>query len=519
MVTFRTEDFWQNIGGSAYQWSRDIRDAVLTNACQLWFDYPKWVVLDNPINAFTRGYLNSACSFVNLVPPAPQVPFTGGQCTTQYIVEATIENANTQGGIACQAIRNLTTAGQVVNVPGPVKGLKEVQVGSSTILYAVGTAVNGSDVLRTIGVPGVAQDTFIQPSCGNYGASNSVAYALPGTAQITNIIRIDGQPDNCGDPPPEYPDITPTSQDLSTTIIINNNDGVATTHNLVYNQIAPNYNFPMGFKLDGINITLDIGGITIHGAPQITSPTSNNDNIPPPGSDGGNDGVGGNNDTVYPDQQYPTLPELVTPETVETAIEYLLCTEGVLETINLTIQQTTSINPLATSILAILINIVQEICEGMEATGLVGLPEYYGLKPGTERPAIVFLWKEVIGNTIQPSTYSSTVHNPSAAAINAINTIIVPDKTIGEYMTSVTLLDGSRIRATGNTQGNADSSFFFLLNQVDGAFKQPDINDRITRSQNTRLQTKTLKCRQIEYYPDGKDANTSPSVRRIISIT
>ena len=181
------------------------------------------------------------------------------------------------------------------------------------------------------------------------------------------------------------------------------------------------------------------------------------------------------------------------------------------------VQQTTSISPLATAILSILINIVQEICEAGEE-GLVGLPEYYGIRPGAERPAIVYIWKEVIGGVIQPSTYSSTVQNPSTNAINAIDTITVPDKTIGEYMTSVTLTDGSRIRATGDTPTNADTNFFFLLNQVDSAFKQMDINDRITRSENSRLQTKTLKCRQIEYYPNGKDANTSPSVRRKISI-
>ena len=519
MVTYRTSEFFTNLGSSTYGWDEQLRDEIAGFACSLWQQFPSFFSTGDPINSFARGYMNAMCSTQQTPPPPPQSDFTGGQCDAPYHVEVEIDNANTGGAFSCGATRLINTQSTGATVPGPIVGVVDIDLGFGLVVRVQGTSATGTPVYRRLGVPGVGQETSVRSSCGNYSGSDSNAFALPGSARIVNVIRTDGMPDNCGNPPEKYPDVIPTSQDLSTTINITNNDGIGQQFNLVYNQITNGYNFPMGFKLNGVNITLDIEGITIHGAPQNTAPTSGND-VPPPGSDGGNDGVGGNNDTVFPDQEYPTLPEFVIPETVETAIEYVLCTEGVLETINLVIQQTTSISPIITSILAILINIVQEICEaGEEVTALVGIPEYNILRPGIERPAIVYLWKEVIGNVIQASTYSSTVQNPSAAAVAAINTIAVPDKTIGTFMTSVTLNDGSRIRATGDTQANADINFTFLLDQVDNSFKQPDIANRITRSQNTRLDIKTLKCRQIEYYPNGKNANTSPSVRRVIPIT
>lgn len=520
MVTFRTEDFWESKGNAAFQWSEDVRDGVLNFACQLWEDYPKWVLIENPLNSFVRGYLNASCAARGNLPAAPESPFVGGQCDTDYHVVGTYQNANTGASWACEELLVFDTRLNGAIVRGRVVGLGTRPFGAGEVL-TIRYIDKNTGLAQETTPGGNISGNFVntEEQCSNITADTQQNYMIAGSGKITQIIRIDGLPDDCPSLPPEYPDVTPTSQDLSTTIIINNNDGLSTTHNLVYNQITANYNFPMGFKLDGVNITFDIEGITIHGAPQITSPNSDNETPPPPGTDGGTDGVGGNNDTVYPEQQYPKLPELVTPETVLTPIQYILCTEGALETVNLIIKQSTSINPLVTEILNILINIVQEICEAGEAEGLVGIPEYYGIRPGAERPAIVYLWKEVVGSTIQASTYSSTVQNPSAAAISAIDTVVVPDKTIGTYMTSVTLTDGSRIRATGNTISNADTNFFFLLDQVDAAFKQSDINDRITRSENTRLEVKTLKCRQIEYYPNGKDANTAPSTRRVIDIT
>ena len=256
MVTFRTEDFWTNIGGTAYEWNRNIRDAIATYGCELWNNYPKWTTLDNPLNAFVRGYLNAACAPIGLDVPAPEVPFVGGQCDTAYHVTGKYKNANTGGAFGCEeelvfstTLNNAPTSGRVTRV-----GTRPF--GNDTVLaiYYFSTS-NNMELNTTPGGNISGNPVFVRPACANITPNNQGNYMIAGSAYIESVTRVDGQPDNCGSLPVEYPDVTPTSQDLTKTIIINNNDGLSTTHNLVYNQIAPNYNFPFGFKLDGVNAT------------------------------------------------------------------------------------------------------------------------------------------------------------------------------------------------------------------------------------------------------------------------
>lgn len=522
MPTYPPSTFFETPTNPAEQFGANVRDAVLNFACDLWNNYPGWITDNNALTSnYTRGYMNTVCQTPVKVPPAPQTPFTGGQCFTLYHVEGMYEEANTSNNTyACRELREFNTQSWAPGgVQGKILGVQGIPAGGGAVILGLvrQNPDNSTDFVR-VGNPGVGQPIPVVNECKVWAASTAVGRSFDGNGFITNIIRVDGMPDDCGNPPIEYPDATPTFNDLHTTIVIVNPDGVNNTFNLDFNQVVIGQNFPMGFKLQGINITLDLSGLTIHGNPNTTAP-SNNTPPPPPGSDGGTDGIGNDNDTVFPDITYPKLPEFVTPETFLETFEQALCTEGVLEITTLTIQTIIGSNPVSIVLAQMLINILQELCGMEETEALVGIPEYNILRPGAEREAIVYLWKEVIGTTIQASTYSSTVQNPSAAAVAAINTVTVPDKTIGTFMTSVVLNDGSRIRATGDTQANADINFNFLLDQVDSAFKQPDIANRITQSQNSRLDVKTLKCRQIEYYPHGKSANVQPSIRRVIDIT
>ena len=521
MPTFPTASFYSTADNPTNEFGFNLRDKIVDAACTIWKNYPAWVTQNKNLpGSLIRGHMNSICNTGVGIPPSPQAPFTGGQCTNlRYHVEGFYEEANTGAAFNCRDERPFNTQSLTPQgVFGRIISVGIIPFGSGTALGLTRQNADNSLAYSRVGNPGVGQTIGIREVCANYKGNDSPGLSYQGNAYITNVTVVGGDPDVCGDPDIEYPDVTPSFNDLHTTIVINNNDGVDTTFNLDFNQVVIGQNFPMGFKLNGINVTLDLSGLTIHGNPNITSP-SNNDAPPPPGSDGGQDGIGNQNDTTFPDTIYPELPEFVTPETVLESFERALCTEGVLEITTLTIQTIIGSNPVSVILAQMLINILQELC-GMEGgDALVGIPEYNILRPGAERPAIVYLWKEVINNTIQRSTYSSTVQNPSASAVANINTITVPDKTIGTYMTTVGLIDGSRIKASGDTQANADTNFFFLLDQVDSSFKQPNINDRITRSQNTRLEVKTLKCRQIEYYPNGKSANTSPIVRRVIDIT
>lgn len=521
MPTFPTGTFFSTADNPTNEFGFNLRDKIVDFACTIWKNYPGWVTQGKNLpGSFIRGHMNSVCNSGVGIPPAPQSPFTGGQCTdVLYHVEGFYEEANTGGAFNCRDIRPFhTQSSSPQGVFGKIISVGIIPFGGGTALGLTRQNANNSLGYVRVGNPGVGQAIGIRETCANYKNNDSPGLSYRGNAYITNVIPVGGVPDICGDPDIQYPDATPTFNDLHTTIVIVNNDGVDTTFNLDFNQVVIGQNFPMGFKLNGINVTLDFSGLTIHGNPQITSPSGNNP-PPPPGSDGGQDGIGNDNNFIFPNTIFPQLPEFVNPETITETFEQALCTEGLLEITTLTIQTIAGSNPTSIIIAQMLINILQELCGAEGAEALVGIPEYNILRPGIERPAIVYIWKEVINNRIQRSTYSSTVQHPSTSAVANINTIAVPDKTIGTYMTTVVLADGSRIKASGDTQANADTNFFFLLDQVSSSFKQIDINDRITRSQNTRLEVKTLKCRQIEYYPNGKNANTNPTTRRIIDIT
>jgi hypothetical protein len=241
--------------------------------------------------------------------------------------------------------------------------------------------------------------------------------------------RTDGQPDDCGNPPVAYPSPPPASNDLRTTILINNVDGLVHNYEIVYNQLSITNNFPMGFKVNGVNVTLDFSGLTIHGDTSYTSFNFGN-TVEIPGHDGGDDGVGGEYTVELPSQDWIAVPDLTNPVQADELITTVLCSDGVIETIEETVRLLPGVSVPIKVLLSMVANIVQEICDTDDTAATVGLPEYYSLLPGAGRAAVVYLFKEVIGDNWGSSTYSTTVSVPSAAAIAEIDTVVVPDKTM-----------------------------------------------------------------------------------------
>lgn len=509
-IRFPLTEFFEQSGNSAAIFNEELRDKTVSFACSLWANYPAFITNGtNPGSSFARGFMNQACSMIQPPVNAPFLPFVGGQCLTNYWWDVVF--------VASRPVPSMN-----INIGDEIQGRSRIaipgKVDSTRFLP-------GEDIRPYIGLAtsnGVEGNNITFDSNGI-----GIEYANPSTEPLEinvipvnqvvsqEFVRVDGLPDDCGNVPSNYPVNPPTSQDLITNITITNLDGVDNVYEIVYNKISNQYNFPMGFKINGVNAVLDLSGLTIYGAPEVIQPTSGND-VPPPGSDGGDDGAGGENDKTYPDTEYPVLPDLDVPTVIDKAIEYVVCNDGVIEAVTDTLKLVTATVPYANLVIDILSGVVTDVCalEDVEAT--VGLPEYYGLRPGADRPAIVYIYKEFVGDVWQKSTYSSTVSNPSATAIAEINTIDVDDKTMGTIVYSLGLLDGSRIKTSGDTEVSAQANFNFLLGQVTSSLVPANVVDNIVISEYPRLQVKTVKCRQIEYYPSGKSAGVSPLVRRVI---
>lgn len=188
-------------------------------------------------------------------PPDPSPGFTGGQCDTRYDVYVRYQLQV----IATGAIVETDNPDVVVN--GSVKGLRLVQESPSIQrLYVVGGLA---------GNPGAESLT----ACG----VNSTDSLRIVNYQILNVVRVDGNPDNCGNAPSPIPPYTPGSNVYNTSVTYNSGGtSVTVPVGLVFGYANVNLNgyltipvkvsvnlepqFVANFNLSTGDITFDFGG-------------------------------------------------------------------------------------------------------------------------------------------------------------------------------------------------------------------------------------------------------------------
>jgi hypothetical protein len=509
---YDTSTFFESSGSASAQFGEALRDGVVTFACGIWANFPDYIAQGtNPGSSWARGYMNTVCAPIQPPLPPPDSPFMGGQCCdAQYDVTVQYEFRRCAGDVVVGG--NTST----FSVTGQIIGLVLhpcIQSPGLTCLDIEYRDCQGDTFYETVFS---TTREIAESDCTGVGGTHPDADKInPGTStyDITGVVRTDGMPDDCGNPGAGYNSPEPTSDDLRDTFVINVNDGLDLDVDIAFNKNETNYNFPMFFKVNGVNVSLDLGGINFYGNPGGGGSGGGNDS-PPPGSDGGEDGAGGSNDKIYDENEYVVAPDFVVPEQVSLLIEYLLCNEGVQELVSETIKVGAGYNPLIVIIIDILKSLVEDVCT--TETPTVGLPEYYYLRPGAERPAIVFLWKEYENDAWQNTTFASTVTHPSDAAIENIADLVSFPKKIGKYRQQITLIDGSKIMATGETATEADINFQFLLSRVNPVFLPANVGIATTTGYDERFTIRQVYLRQIEYYPFGKGANITPEIRRLL---
>lgn len=211
---------------------------------------PPWV--DNPVPETVRKARLAACSNPDAVVDVPLPPFFGGQCEGVEYDVTVVRNSYTRrrcsnGSTSTIALNSSIT----VRVYGPIGGLQTQETSQGDCgASSVRVVLNAFD---SSGNP----DSLIVYSA----TENPLSFAIDAVdVEISSVIRIDGQPDDCGNPPapapPPYSPIT-INQDFSYT------DNSQTTVNeqgdftvwapiiIGGNLIAP--------------VTVDVGGLTING--------------------------------------------------------------------------------------------------------------------------------------------------------------------------------------------------------------------------------------------------------------
>lgn len=165
-------------------------------------------------------------------PPLPPPPVSGGQCPTRYNVGVSW----TRTAVVAGQCSSTSASATVLNVLGPISGLGVDTVGNLTRLYVQGQ----SDATRPDGryLAFAYENPTPVPCPPQFTSSN-----------ITSIVRVDGQPDDCGDLPPIVPPIPVPNPTIPDDVEYEDDDG---------NPINIPVNITFGFPFIFINGTLNV---------------------------------------------------------------------------------------------------------------------------------------------------------------------------------------------------------------------------------------------------------------------
>lgn len=219
-------------------------------------------LIPNPISDGLHYVWDSICDYPDSpgLPPPPQVPFDGGQCNRIGYKVAVTYNGTYQGNTLVDTYV-VEVHGEVAGVTFEIKPNRNLNTlitchGYWSLPYSLSLITVGREGYNTAGVTNI---------------------------RIVGIVisRIDGQPDNCGNPPPSFPPAPPPPPGGYTSppveITLNDNSTTNITFNftppkmplppaaflppVIVNffrpEIKPEFNIPINFNFDG---TINIGG-------------------------------------------------------------------------------------------------------------------------------------------------------------------------------------------------------------------------------------------------------------------
>lgn len=254
-IRYELQEFYDNTVDRSEDFGFQVADQTRRALCGLWSNLPG-AIIPNPGDSFRRGALSSLCQ--DFPPPSdPVVPFQGGQCpgvNYSFVVRAT------QNG---QVVNNAAVSGL-----GPI-GLRVVQTDAAS---PVNPNARNRQAFATF------QGGATEISAGSGNQETSFA--------IVNVVRTDGQPDNCGNPDPQFEgpdeiDEGDTINEGDTIVEGDTNIPITIDFSPTFEEDACIGQFVFCADVEGNRVTLDLGGITI--------------NLP--GTGGGDSGGGGGGDS------------------------------------------------------------------------------------------------------------------------------------------------------------------------------------------------------------------------------
>jgi hypothetical protein len=269
-----------SVNQEAYDFSSQIFRGVRDVVCSYYFSFPdKIAPRAGVIGSINQAFMNQMCQYREL-PPRPQPPIIGGQCcdieydvNVSYIMRRCNQNALIIQGSG------------TVRGTGTVRGLVLQTCITNSGLSCLDVMFDSCTGQRTYQTVWSSTRKISKVDCQLVGTTDPKAdfiNDITSKYSISSIAAVGGIPDTCGNGGgyPPTPPITPP--DLQRDIDIKLPDGtefkIPVTLKLDYNDIDFSLEVPITLDVGGINVTVDLGGITINNSPE-------NPNTSPDGGD------------------------------------------------------------------------------------------------------------------------------------------------------------------------------------------------------------------------------------------
>lgn len=486
----------------------DLAREIKNRACGLYRNIPETIV-PNPASKFLRKHWNEFCDDTpDFDPPSPEIPFQGGQCPCElYDVTVTASWTTTDADGGNESDLQTRTA------------TKTFQGKIGELIVSEG---NGNQVLVTllhsVDCPSPEGSDFQ----GRYFTEFYGGRRTKGLeARIINIVRADGEPDTCGDPPerwrPDYrapEDIPLPPIEIPPPSSPSPGNDFNLSIPLIFAPIS-NVNAPR-FNLGGIDVRIDLGGMDFSlpgdpgdlipefdGLPPFFAPLPDNADIPEfpdiPDYQEDLDSIGDKLDELLEEGEEPADEPGV--DDIQ-----IFWKEGSCENGEFSEEEKNGwISPKAAGDFVrqkeLLFNIAKESCYLeqviLDNPGIGATPDYWHTKIGADRKLMLIIFRRDDSRTY----YTMTIPHPVPTVFE--DTSPISNFQGGDYMVRETLRDNSKVVCNCIDEATALSIHSQMVSLIDPnmRFSPPKIFKGMKEGQG--LNTSLRRAKRWEYLPEG----------------
>lgn len=247
MVRFSHDEIPSNSDpGSGYGFAKDVARQARNAACSLYDKYPgaatAGTIPGSPAHEWMRGFWNDMCRKApGTRPDPPKKQHTGGQCAcVDYRITYQLRNKDGSSSGLGTSVLN-----------GKITGF-----GSRTTNGGIVRVFTCTHEKCTNGVPVTTVTDLNQSFVEN-----------DPKLEIVSVVRVDGQPDNCGDPPASYPpplNGTPPSGELTKPYTPKDPKAPGVGFGIFVPFVFVDANANVNVDVGGVNLNFDLGGVTFN---------------------------------------------------------------------------------------------------------------------------------------------------------------------------------------------------------------------------------------------------------------